>query len=106
MLPYLAGSGKLAARTYKSYAEASVRVDLPALLATLGAVLLFGIVAALLTPRLPRDVPRREFGLYSWLTAIHGDHFLHELGNGRLQRGMDIEAVEKALADNHVSYAI
>jgi hypothetical protein len=81
-----------------------VYVNLAAVLATLGTVLVLGIVAGLCTPRLPRDVPRREFGLYSWLAAIHGDRFLQEIGDGRLRPGMDIVTVEKAVANSNVVY--
>jgi hypothetical protein len=83
-----------------------VRVALAPLLGALGTVLLLGIIAGLCTPRLPRGLPRREFGLYSWLAVIYGDHFLREFGDGRLQHGMDVSTVEKNFADTRVFYAV
>ena len=68
------------------------------------AGLIAGLVAGFCTPRLPMRVPRRDFGLYSWLAAMHGDALLHELGNGHVHRGMDIRAVEEKLGDFKARY--
>jgi len=33
-------------------------------------VLVLGIIGELFVPTLPLDIPRREFGLYSWLALL------------------------------------
>jgi hypothetical protein len=36
-------------------------------------MLILGYIVAIFVPRLPLGLPRRDFGVYSWLAAIEGD---------------------------------
>lgn len=39
-------------------------------------MMLLGYLVAIFVPRLPLGLPRRDFGVYSWLAAIEG-MFIH-----------------------------
>lgn len=67
------GSGTLVAQRFPDQTIAYVQFVPWQLAATLGAVLVVGIIAGLFVPTLPMDVPRRSFGLYSWLTVLKSD---------------------------------
>jgi hypothetical protein len=97
----------VAARVYDNITEAFVHVALGPLLAALGTALVLGAIAGLAAPKLPKGVPRREFGLYSWIAAIHGDALTQrELKNVELRPGMDVQAIETKVGDVKVRYEV
>lgn len=109
VLPFLAGSGAIAARIYPSHVLAVATVDkIPMIIANV-AILLLGLVAGFCVPRLPLAVPRRGFDLFSWLAVLHGDNLIGQLpvlpgGKAGLERKMDLNAVEKRIGDIKVKY--
>ncbi|KAG9123575.1 hypothetical protein FRC07_014680 [Ceratobasidium sp. 392] len=76
LLPYLAGSQPVVARVYPDMTIAYVRVSKLWLGVMLLSILLLGYVLAIFVPRLPLGLPRRDFGIFSWLAAIEGDAIL------------------------------
>ena len=69
-LPYLAGSGSVVAKSYadETLAYATYKWWQLIILPTL--VWILGIIGELFVPILPFNVPRREFGVYSWLALF------------------------------------
>jgi hypothetical protein len=70
LLPYLVGSQPIVAIAYRdrtlAFAQASPKFLIPFLV----AVLIVGFIATFFVPKLPFGLPRRDFGVYSWLAAI------------------------------------
>jgi hypothetical protein len=85
-----------------------VHVNTGPLIIALGTALVLGIIAATFTPRLPLNVPRREFGMYSWLAVLQGDALLRETmrTGAELERGMDVRDVEKRMGELRVRYVV
>ncbi|QRW25547.1 hypothetical protein RhiXN_07496 [Rhizoctonia solani] len=73
LLPYLAGSQPILARNYPDKTVAYIRISKLGLSISLLVMLLLGYIVAIFVPRLPLGLPRRDFGVYSWLAAIEGD---------------------------------
>ncbi|CAE6457559.1 unnamed protein product [Rhizoctonia solani] len=73
LLPYLAGSQPILARTYPDKTVAYIRISKLGLGISLLVMLILGYIVAIFVPRLPLGLPRRDFGVYSWLAAIEGD---------------------------------
>jgi hypothetical protein len=67
LLPYLAGSQPVLAFSYPDDIVAYCTVGWLILTATLSFTLIEGFVAAFFIPRLPLGIPRRDFGLFSWI---------------------------------------
>jgi len=69
-LPYLAGSRPIVAQSYvdETLAYATYKrwqlISLPVL------VWILGVIGELFVPTLPLGIPRREFGVYSWLALL------------------------------------
>ena len=78
VLPYFAGSGLVVARSYQDQVVTSPVINVIPACMTILAVLLMGLVSALFIPRLPLDVPRRGFDLYSWLSAFYAHELVPE----------------------------
>ncbi|KAG8739102.1 hypothetical protein FRC10_006142 [Ceratobasidium sp. 414] len=76
LLPYLAGSQPIVARLYPDKTVAYVKVSKLRLGVLLLNMLLLGYGIAIFVPRLPLGLPRRDFGVFSWLAAIEGDAIL------------------------------
>jgi hypothetical protein len=106
VLPFLAGTGKIVARAYDDTTQAYVTVGTAPLIVALGVALVLGILAGVLTPRLPLEIPRREFGMYSWLAVLHGDSLLREMRSNELERGMDVRDVAKRVGSIKVRYVV
>ena len=70
VLPYLAGSGPLVAQSYTDVTLAYVTYKSWQLIALPALVLILGTIGELFVPTLPLNVPRREFGVYSWLALF------------------------------------
>ncbi|QRW13001.1 exonuclease [Ceratobasidium sp. AG-Ba] len=112
MLPYLAGSQPIVARYYSDKTVAYVSVSMFWLGILLFNMLLLGYVVTIFVPRLPLGLPRRDFGVFSWLAAIEGDAILSiPTGVGRYEhleelkrRGRDIKV--RYTAPNESDWAL
>jgi len=69
-LPYVAGSGPVVAQLYEdeTLAYATYKQWQLAILPIL--VWILGVIGELFVPKLPLNIPRREFGIYSWLALL------------------------------------
>ncbi|EKM82111.1 hypothetical protein AGABI1DRAFT_70724 [Agaricus bisporus var. burnettii JB137-S8] len=112
LLPYMVGSGKIAVRSYPDRVLAfSTILNIP-LIAILISFLALGVFAALFVPRLPKNMPRRGFDLYSWLAAFYADELViagKPGGNGGLPvlpigRKMDVEDIEQHIGEVRFRY--
>lgn len=73
----------------------------------LGIVLVLGLVAGLFVPKLPLQVPKRGFELYSWLAAFRGEELTMErsqLEKG-MEKSMDLQDMQKKMGDLRFRYA-
>lgn len=70
VLPFLVGSATIAAQSFPDQTVAYVHFVPWQLATTLAGILVIGVIAGLFVPVLPMSVPRRGFGLYSWLTVL------------------------------------
>ena len=70
VLPYLVGSGHVVAQAYKDETLAYVTYKQWQLIGLPILIWVLGIIGELFVPTLPVNVPRREFGVYSWLALF------------------------------------
>jgi len=70
VLPYLAGSGFVVAQSYEDETLAYTTYELWQLIGLSVLIWILGVVGELFVPRLPLGIPRREFGIYSWLALF------------------------------------
>ncbi|KAF9645600.1 hypothetical protein BDM02DRAFT_490337 [Thelephora ganbajun] len=70
VLPYLAGSGPVVAQSYPDRTLAYVTFKQWQLIGLPMLILILGIIGELFVPTLPLNVPRRGFGVYSWLALL------------------------------------
>jgi len=68
-LPYLVGSARVLAHAYDDVILSFGSIHLAFLGSILGGTLLVGIAAGIFIPRLPRGVPRRDFGVFSSISV-------------------------------------
>lgn len=116
MLPYFIGSGSLVVRVYPDLVLAFASIDPLAMVIALVVIFLLGLTAALSVPRLPLGIPRRGFGLYSWLAAFRAEELVgmseKQTGEGKryilidlpIEKGMDIEDIEKQVGGMRFRY--
>ena len=105
VLPYLSGTRPIVVRAYKDVVLASASFKLAILCGVLGTALLLGVLAGLFVPALPFDIPRRGFGLFSWVAVLYGQ----ELGGEFLQdvnRHADLNELEETLGEKKVHFII
>ncbi|CAE6440486.1 unnamed protein product [Rhizoctonia solani] len=103
LLPYLAGTQPVLARSYPDKTVAYIRISKLWLGISLLVMLLLGYIVAIFVPRLPLGLPRRDFGVYSWLAAIEGDAILGiSTGVGRHEH---LEDLQKRGGETKVKYA-
>ena len=69
-LPYLAGSGPVVAQSYTDETLAYTTYERWQLIGLPILVWVLGVIGELFVPTLPFDIPRREFGVYSWLALF------------------------------------
>ena len=79
-LPYLVGSGLVVAQSYGDETLADATFKQWILIGPLLSILFLGIIGELFVPILPLDIPRREFGVYSWLALFKSQ--VHALSFG------------------------
>jgi len=70
-LPYLVGSGPIVAQSYADETLAYTTYKQWQLISLPILVWILGIVGELFVPTLPLNIPRREFGIYSWLALFY-----------------------------------
>jgi len=70
VLPYLVGSGHVVAQSYADETLAFTTYKQWQLICLPALVLVLGIVGELFVPTLPLNIPRRGFGVYSWLALF------------------------------------
>jgi len=92
VLPYFAGSGLVVARRYHDQVVTSAVISNALMGPTILAAFLMGLISALFVPRLPLDVPRRGFDLYSWLSAFYAHELVAERPAG-ISKDMDLRDI-------------
>ena len=92
VLPYFSGSGLVVAHLYGDQVVTNVAINNIFMCTTILAVFLMGLISALFVPRLPLDVPRRGFDLYSWLSAFYGHELVAERPAG-ISKDMDLRDI-------------
>ncbi|KAF9647470.1 hypothetical protein BDM02DRAFT_3270255 [Thelephora ganbajun] len=105
VLPFLSGSGKIVGHSYSSEILAGVKF-VPWQLATmLGVPLLLGVVAAFFLPTLPLGVPRRGFGVFSWIAALQGQELMSDVTKEGVSKLEELEELEKILGEKRVHFS-
>jgi len=102
VLPFLSGTRPIVVRAYKDVVLASASFNRYILGGVLGIALLLGALAGLFVPALPFDIPRRGFGLFSWVAVLHGQELGGELGKDDVDRHMDLDELKKTLGEKRV----
>jgi hypothetical protein len=84
----------------------SAQINLKGMLTYLAIVLLIGLMAGLCVPRLPLDVPRRGFELYSWVAAFHAEELVGDvdLRQSQVPKKMELEDIEDAMGELRFRY--
>ncbi|EEB91943.1 hypothetical protein MPER_09622, partial [Moniliophthora perniciosa FA553] len=103
ILTYFAGSGDSLAWSFPDRVSASARVNNILVIALLGLVLAMGLIAGLFVPKLPLQVPRRGFTLYSWLLAFQGTELLADRSPA-LYKQMQLHELEREFGDLKFRY--
>ena len=70
VLPYLVGSGPVVAQLYEDETLAYTVYKPWQLIGLSVLIWILGVIGELFVPILPLSVPRREFGVYSWLALF------------------------------------
>lgn len=78
VLPHLAGSGLSVARRYSDKIVADVSLANTPLGLIIAAVLFMGIISGIFVPRLPFEIPRRGFDMFSWMSAFYAGEVMAE----------------------------
>ena len=108
MLPFFAGSGKIVAQQYHDLILSDVQIYTTAMLGYLMFVLLVGLIAGLFVPRLPLGMPRRGFGMYTWIAAFQVGELVGEIdedaGEKKALRNMELDEIENKLGELKVKY--
>jgi len=106
VLPFLSGTRPIVVRAYKDVVLASASFNPSILGVVLGIALLLGVLAGFFVPALPLDIPRRGFGLFSWVAVLHGQELGGEFWQDGVNRHMDLHELEKALGEKRVHFVI
>lgn len=106
VLPFLSGTRPIVVRTYKDAVLASASFHSGVLAGVLGGTLLLGALAGFFVPALPFDIPRRGFGLFSWVAALQGQELGGELAQDNIDRHMDLNELEKVLGEKRVHFIV
>jgi len=106
VLPFLSGTRPIVVRAYKDVVVASTSFKPGILGGVLGLVLLLGALAGLFVPALPFGIPRRGFGLFSWVAALLGQELVLDFEQDDIDRHMDLNELEEALGEKRVYFII
>ncbi|KAG5639156.1 hypothetical protein H0H81_006415 [Sphagnurus paluster] len=104
ILPYFSGSGKILARRYDDLALSSASINPLPTGIYLGFILIIGLLAGFFVPKLPMDVPRRGFELYTWMAAFHADELVGEGRSTGIARNMELDEIAERLGDLKFRY--
>ena len=105
-LPFFSGTGPIVVRAYKDVVLASASFHPYILCGVLGIALVLGVLAGLFVPALPLDIPRRGFGLFSWVAVLHGQELGGEFWQDKVDRHMDLDQLEKTVGEERVHFII
>ena len=106
-LPFLSGTRPVVVRAYKPETiHASATFNPQILGGVLGIALLLGFLAGFFVPVLPFDIPRRGFGLFSWVAVLHGQELGGGLEKDDVGRHMDLKELEKTLGEKSVHFVV
>jgi len=105
-LPFLSGTRPIVVRAYKDEVLASASFNPYILGGVLGVALFLGALAGLFVPALPFDIPRRGFGLFSWVAVLHGQELGGEFFQDKVDRHVDLNELEKTLGEERVHFII
>lgn len=105
VLPYLAGSGPLVAQSYEDQTLAYVTYKQWQLISLPVLVFILGIIGELFVPTLPLGIPRRGFGIYSWLALFQSQELRFEVADD-LNKLMSLDELEEKLADKQVKFVV
>jgi len=105
-LPFLSGTRPIVVRAYKDEILASASFNPYILSGVLGITLLLGALAGLFVPALPFDIPRRDFGLFSWVAVMYGQELGRAVWQDKVDRHMDLKELEKTLGEESVHFVI
>ena len=82
LLPFFAGRGQILAQRYNDRVVSSAAVKVVPMIIYLFFILLMGLIAGLFVPRLPLNVPRRGFELFTWMTVFNAGELTRVPGTG------------------------
>ncbi|KAG6828760.1 hypothetical protein H0H92_006839 [Tricholoma furcatifolium] len=106
LLPYLAGSGDLLARSYTDRELSSTSINPLFLAIYLTLILLLGLLAGFFVPKLPLNVPHRGFDAYSWIAAFHADELTEVGRTADFERNMELHEIMQQLGDHKFRYHV
>lgn len=104
LLPYFAGTGASLARCYPDRVLSSASVHPVLMITALGCVLVIGLICGFFVPKLPLDVPKRGFDLYSWLAAFQADELVGDRMSG-LPKNLELREIQSQLGDLKFRYS-
>ncbi|KAJ8488594.1 hypothetical protein ONZ45_g13895 [Pleurotus djamor] len=104
LVAFFSGTGDIVGRSYPDQVLSSARILTVPMVIVLVVVLIFGVVAGMFVPRLPLGVPRRDFELYSWVAAFHGDRVAEEMNKAGIHKNMELSEVEKRMGNLKFRY--
>lgn len=99
------GSGLSVARQYPDQLTTITSIVALQVALTIVVVFLMGLISAFFVPRLPLDVPRRGFDLYSWFSAFYAQELVAEKTEV-LGRNMDLQDIMKYTGDLKLYYPV
>ncbi|KAF7301272.1 hypothetical protein MIND_00692000 [Mycena indigotica] len=110
VLTYLVGSGQTVARCYPDRITTTVRIATRDAVVVLATVLVLGLLAGLFVPRLPFAIPRRGFGLYSWLAGFYSNELVLGRTEARPSEGipkhLELEEIKRHMGDLKFRYVV
>ena len=105
VLPYLSGTRPIVVRAYKDVVLASAFFKPGILCGVLSIPLVLGALAGLFVPALPFGIPRRGFGLFSWVAVLRGQELGGEFWQD-VNRHADLNELEETLGEKRVHFIV
>ncbi|KAJ7290676.1 hypothetical protein C8J57DRAFT_1276271 [Mycena rebaudengoi] len=109
VLPYFAGSGRTLARSYADDILSVTELKTRDAIMVIVVVFMLGLSAGLFVPRLPLDVPRRGFELYSWIAAFYSRELvIDEIDlsdeRGTMTKNLELSDIRRRMGDYKFRY--
>ncbi|KAJ7241979.1 hypothetical protein C8J57DRAFT_1367999 [Mycena rebaudengoi] len=109
VLPYFAGSGRTVARCYADDILSVTQLKTRDTVMVIVVVLVLGLAAGLFVPRLPLDVPRRGFELYSWIAAFYSRELIVDKidlsdQRGTMMKNLELSEIKKRMGNLKFRY--